>query len=164
MPNFILKNVKHNERLSEETDCFSATLYDGKDRLFEVSNRGHGGCNEYKPLPNGTVKDPWAYVKEFDQRMIDEGVKADGEHDLYQELDFIISDLLNEVLVEKQVKNALKRICYVRGDGLVYEMPAKIKPTPENFEKVKKSSWWKADNRILNEMPFDEAKKILSGE
>jgi hypothetical protein len=42
-----LKNIKVHERLSEETACFSATIYvDGK-KAGEVTNRGCGGCNEY---------------------------------------------------------------------------------------------------------------------
>jgi hypothetical protein len=42
-----LKNIKVQERLSEETTCFSATIYvDGK-KAGEVLNRGCGGCNDY---------------------------------------------------------------------------------------------------------------------
>jgi hypothetical protein len=46
--NIELKNLKINTRLSEETNCFSATIYvDGK-RVGEVVNRGQGGPNEYR--------------------------------------------------------------------------------------------------------------------
>ena len=42
-----LKNVKHVESMSEETECFTANLYvDGK-KIGAVSNRGHGGCHDY---------------------------------------------------------------------------------------------------------------------
>lgn len=42
-----LKNVKVHKDMSEETVCFSATLYiDGK-RAADVSNSGHGGPNRY---------------------------------------------------------------------------------------------------------------------
>ena len=42
-----LKNIKVMEQLSEETRCYTASVYlDGK-RIGQVSNRGHGGCDEY---------------------------------------------------------------------------------------------------------------------
>lgn len=44
-----LKNVKHAVFMSQETDCFEASVYiDGK-RAGKVSNDGHGGCNFYYP-------------------------------------------------------------------------------------------------------------------
>lgn len=45
-----LKNVKYMASLSEETMCFSATVYiDGKKR-GEVKNRGCGGAHDYHPF------------------------------------------------------------------------------------------------------------------
>ena len=38
-----IKNVKHNKQLSEETYCFSATLYVNGKRVGQCSNHGHGG-------------------------------------------------------------------------------------------------------------------------
>lgn len=44
---FALRAVKVNQALSEETLCFSATLYvDGK-KAATVGNRGHGGPDEW---------------------------------------------------------------------------------------------------------------------
>ena len=41
-----LKNVKHYESMSEETDCFEASLYvDGK-KVGRVSNRGTGSYKD----------------------------------------------------------------------------------------------------------------------
>ncbi len=45
--NVELKNVKINQAMSEETMCFSATVYvDGK-KAGTAMNRGHGGSNDY---------------------------------------------------------------------------------------------------------------------
>lgn len=45
--NVELKNVKIHPDMSEETNCFSATIYfDGK-KIGEVRNNGRGGCNDY---------------------------------------------------------------------------------------------------------------------
>lgn len=44
-----IKNVQHNETLSEETHCFSAKIYIDGVHAFNVSNHGHGGCNDVRP-------------------------------------------------------------------------------------------------------------------
>lgn len=45
-----LKNLKTLASLSEETHCYTATIYvDGKP-AFQASNRGHGGCDDYRPI------------------------------------------------------------------------------------------------------------------
>ena len=38
-----LKNVKVNKAMSEETHCFSATIYKDGKKVGTVCNRGHGG-------------------------------------------------------------------------------------------------------------------------
>jgi len=51
-----LKSVKVNDRLSEETTCFSATVYvDGK-RVAIAKNAGRGGPNRYDPPQGGAWK------------------------------------------------------------------------------------------------------------
>lgn len=43
--NLTLRNIKHLASMSEETYCYSATVYlDGKP-VCDVSNHGHGGCD-----------------------------------------------------------------------------------------------------------------------
>ncbi len=42
-----LKNIKIVQALSEETLCFTAVAYVDGIKTFYVSNRGHGGCDEY---------------------------------------------------------------------------------------------------------------------
>ena len=53
-----LKNVRANAKLSEETTCFSATLYADGRKVAEVGKRGEGGPNFYhwaKPADAVTV-------------------------------------------------------------------------------------------------------------
>ena len=38
-----LVNIKFNERLSEETYCFSADIKSGTKKIGTAQNRGHGG-------------------------------------------------------------------------------------------------------------------------
>jgi hypothetical protein len=45
--NIELRKVRFNEKMSDETNCFSAEIWvDGK-HLADVSNRGCGGSNDY---------------------------------------------------------------------------------------------------------------------
>jgi hypothetical protein len=52
-----LKKLKVHEDMSEETTCFSAELYEDGQLKAYVSNRGHGGCNDFRPAGNLTYKD-----------------------------------------------------------------------------------------------------------
>lgn len=45
--NVELKNVKIHLDMSEETICFSATIYVDRKKIGEVRNAGRGGCNNY---------------------------------------------------------------------------------------------------------------------
>lgn len=42
-----VRNVKIHKKLSEETTCFTATLYIDGQKAADVSNRGNGGCHLY---------------------------------------------------------------------------------------------------------------------
>ena len=42
-----VKNVKIHQELSEETLCFSASVYFNGKRVGVAKNRGRGGCNDY---------------------------------------------------------------------------------------------------------------------
>lgn len=158
----VLKNIKHIASLSEETLCFTATIYIDGVKAGEVSNRGHGGPNEYsnndveaklnaygKTLPPhvSTFKDKDGQFMQFD---------IDAE--------IIIGDLMNAHLTEKELKRLLSnRIMFTEvGESGVYqtktiskEVLAKYLQNPEAIKKQFK----KAD-KILNLLPFDEALKI----
>lgn len=117
-----LKNVKHYASMSEETQCFEATVYiDGK-KATRVSNRGFGGAHEYdnrevesrlveyaKTLPSKDIT--------FGERTITVPESADG----------LIDDALEAVLVEKEearfrklaMKDIATRVLYVR-EGKMY--------------------------------------------
>lgn len=44
-----IKNVKHAVFMSQETECFEASVYINGKKAGTVSNDGHGGCNDYHP-------------------------------------------------------------------------------------------------------------------
>jgi len=43
-----IKNIDFSERMSEETFCFTASLWVNGKKIGDVSNRGHGGCDEFR--------------------------------------------------------------------------------------------------------------------
>lgn len=58
-----LKNVKYAEFASEETHCYSASVYfDGK-RVGQVKNDGHGGCDYQYPSDEKRWADMLKYIE-----------------------------------------------------------------------------------------------------
>lgn len=88
-----LKSVKINEALSEETTCYSATVYlDGK-KVGTASNRGHGGEDFYDWTDKGA------------------GAEVERIGDAYDKygLCILIEALLNRFEDEKVAKRYLKK-------------------------------------------------------
>ena len=135
-----LKNLKINERLSEETTCFSATVYvDGK-RAFEAANRGHGGCNEY----HGDTSAAAAYAATLPPYT---GAVGSIPYDL----DMLIDDLINAERFERALKRDLKRVAFVV-DGSYFT--TKLAATPDMIAAVIKRY---PTATILNTMPTADA-------
>lgn len=94
-----LKNVRVNQRLSEETACFSATLYIDGVRAADVGNRGHGGPNEYHFKDRDLEKRFYAYCESLPPKpdeLFPEGLSMDA--------DMLVGDLLERFELEKLCK------------------------------------------------------------
>jgi len=145
--NITLKNIKHNENLSDETHCFSATVYlDGKAAMG-VKNAGHGGENDYYSVPRGT-KYVYQLVATIDAKLSEKKVLSgmDGVAPMDNCLEFVVGDLVNDWLVDRQIKKCLKKVCYVN-DGSVYT--TKAVATEQAIEAYKAASWFKEKNCIM---------------
>lgn len=162
--NITLKNVKYMASLSEETHCYSADVWiDGK-KMFGMKNAGHGGCDEVYRIKGG-VDNVWETYHAIDE---DLGKEMSPQSDHAKELgldplpnclEFVVCDLVNDWLRDKEIKRCLKKVCYVK-DGDVYV--AKHKATPEHVEGYKNVSWFKEKNCImLNDMPIEEVRKYF---
>lgn len=149
-----LRNISTNDRLSEETTCFSATVYiDGK-KAFEASNRGQGGCNDYHAFGpdfsagNKTIAaaEAWATAQP--------PISAYGM-ELPMDLDLYIGELIAAHQIEKDLKRALgAKVLFKVGDAPIREI--KIKPHP--LDKVKAFIRGKHANAvILNDLPLADA-------
>ena len=103
-----LKNVHYMAALSEETACFEASVYIDGVKAGSVSNRGHGGSNEYHP--NALWQKLEAYAKVLPEVETDLADPHDKSTPFkYQpDADHVIGKLLTAFLVEKDVKRLLK--------------------------------------------------------
>jgi hypothetical protein len=156
-----IKNVKHSEFASHETNCFEASVYIDGVRAGIVENDGQGGCNRYHPYEL-EIK-----INEYAKTLPPVVTSMKDPHDSSktftydQDADAVIDDLLTAHLYSKDLKRALaKKILYVKDDGRIYEttsMPAidlKV-----NLNQTRLLDILKAKT-ILNKLPFPEALSI----
>jgi len=156
-----IKNVKHSEFASHETNCFEASVYLDGVRAGIVENDGQGGCNRYHPYEL-EIK-----INEYAKTLPPVVTSMKDPHDSSktfaydQDADAVIDDLLTAHLYSKDLKRALaKKILYVKDDGKIYEtksMPAidlKV-----NLNQTRLLDILKAKT-ILNKLPFDDALSI----
>jgi len=68
-----LKSIKINRQLSEETPCFSATVYFEGKKVGTVGNRGRGGPNQYgwNDRPSNPDVEAWALANVGDASYCD---------------------------------------------------------------------------------------------
>lgn len=122
-PRIELKSITHNASLSEETHCYSATLYVDGEKWGTVANRGHGGADEFHGVGGKT----WHDLKALDERigatfpeMDLTSVGCPGET-MKESLETVCGGLVNDWLTEREIKRALKRAAVFYPDGLPAE-------------------------------------------
>lgn len=108
--NIVLKKIRYNDRMSDETSCFSAEIWMDGQKLADVSNQGCGGSNAYYPV-GGYSNPKWTELCEWCKKQpphIYQGISIEMDTDLY------ISDLLEEWLKKedtRRVQAQIKRWC-----------------------------------------------------
>jgi len=160
-----LKNIKHSEFASHETNCYQATIYiDGK-RVGTVENDGQGGCDHVHPYQVAQQIDQ--YAKTLPKTIcsfIDPETGKPAE--MEQTYETIFGDIVEDWLKAKDLKRLLsKRIVFVKQeDNLIYETKALNKDgittllnRPNLVDQLKAKI-------ILNLLPFDQALAIYKGE
>lgn len=134
-----LKNISINHSLSEETFCFTATIYVDGQRAFEASNHGHGGPDRYVPFNGYTgpsIDQIDAWLKANRAPNTDYGITIDHS------LEIEVGDLLNahtRAAERKRIAKAFdkilaKSIAALRDGKLV---TWKAPPTPDLIAKVR---------------------------
>ena len=136
----VLKNVKTHNDMSEETTCFSASIYLDGRRVGTVSNHGTGGCNDYhwENRDAGRRIDSWADEQEMEFN--------------FEKLDQIIDQLRVDFENKKQFRRWCKKDTgfSLRGDEEGHFRTIRSVFTPEVKEHLVNKYGDKIE-RILNE-------------
>jgi hypothetical protein len=100
-----LKNVQVNQKLSDETLCFSATLYIDGTRAGVVSNRGCGAPHEFQFQDRKLEKSFYEWCQQQPPHPAD----ASFPYSLPMDADLYISLLLGDMETNKQIKKWCKK-------------------------------------------------------
>ena len=116
IPKIELRNISVNHSLSEETYCYSATLWVDGEKWGEVCNRGTGGGDDFRETKGSTrtYKD----LNDLDVILKAEGPKHEGHgYTLDDCLELRCGDLVTAFIREKEVKRALAtKLLYTHPD------------------------------------------------
>lgn len=159
-PKITVRNLKHNESLSEETHCFSATVYvDGK-RFCTARNHGHGGPDEYAPVGKGT---DWrtlrAQIEEVGARLPDDD---DGyDFDAMSKFEIAVGEAVNRALIERETKKELNKKVLAVVDGSLKQFQAKAGSQRGIDEIARGVETQYPGAVVLNRLPIEQAADIV---
>ena len=159
-PAIELKGIKHVAWASEETSCYTATLYVDGEKWGTVGNDGHGGADYF----HGAGRN-YGHVMDLDKRLAATWEPLppcfEGMAPMTPSLELICAHLVDDYLTEKAVRGLLGRaMVYTRTDkpGL-YTVNLKIKGRVWTVEQITAS--YARQNVpvgvILNTLPMAEA-------
>jgi len=150
-----LKNINYAEFASEETNCYSASLYvDGK-RLGVVRNDGHGGPDYF----DGNQAD-FNKVNDWCKANLPKW-EAFGSSGI-TDLEMHCASLLSDWLLEKEYKRLSRgKILFIEGGDLMHV----------SFKRVRKITqdhldWFTVkypERKALNSMPFADGFAAFKG-
>ncbi|MBO9676373.1 MAG: hypothetical protein J7577_23225 [Sphingobacteriaceae bacterium] len=120
-----LKNIHHSEKLSEETNAFSANLYIEGKMVGTASNNGHGGSTGYRANDvkgQKLIADAEIYCKGLPPIKFNSGGE---DHFLDMDLEGYIDELVDKYLQDKYYKQFQKKIKSDMEKGIVVGIPDK---------------------------------------
>lgn len=123
-----LKKIQFFEAGSEETNCYTGTVYINGKPAIEVSNDGHGGCDRQYPI-NGHDRSIIDAANEYCRKnhcatvFLWEGKDKNNlkQSDiLYSNLEFWCSDQIEKDAQKKLVKKlTAKKVSFIQGDDIL---------------------------------------------
>ena len=111
-----LKQVKYYERLSEETNCFTAFVYVDGIKCASAENRGYGGNTDIWPL-DIKYKELVKQAEEF-CKTLPPYVFSDGDTMPYR-LDTLVDELVEKYLDEKHKEKHAKKMKKLFNEAIV---------------------------------------------
>lgn len=103
-----MKAIIHSEELSEETNCYSASIYINGKKAISVSNRGHGGCDHQDEFISGSLDAANEYCK---RNMPATNTLCSGV--IFGNLEDWSHKQVTRHLIKKDMNKALKRSVWI---------------------------------------------------
>lgn len=156
-----LRSVHYSERFSEETACFDAVIWIDGTRAGRVRNDGRGGCHFYEPYDLQDRLEAHAKTQPPVETQMDDPQNPGQKRKFDMDADLLISGLLDDWLIRRDVKRDVARKIVFERDGKLLE----IVPKPgqlalwlqeSNREKLLAATRTTAD-LIVNLMPMENA-------
>jgi len=152
-----LRNFKHAAFASEETLCFSATLFVNDMKTANVNNDGRGGCTHIYAINQPLLKETEAYCKTLPD--VPSGF-IDGKP-LKMDLEFFLDIMAAEKVTEKELKSKMRtKIVVQKPDGEIYY--ASIRGAKLTDEMVQKYQDLNPTYKVLNLMPLNQALELYA--
>lgn len=157
-----LKNIKHLESLSEETNCYTADIWVDGVKTAAASNHGHGGCDMYHAYEGQRerLEAAEAWAKSLPPKATSMKDPSDPTKPwvMEQDLESVVGDILTEWLIQRDLKKILKKPTILTKDGRILQW--NVKPAdprvPALVAKEKKDG-----DVYLNALPFADAYTIF---
>jgi hypothetical protein len=152
-----LRHLKIVHRLSQETVCFTASLFLDGQPAGTVSNRGNGGGHEYSDWDAASRLD--AYALTLPRRLFPPEWALG---DYAQTADSLIDDLVTDHQTRADLAKLLKtRVLFTGTDGKLRQTRTfkaeELQRLLPDLTSKPPADW----QRILNTLPFDEALAIF---
>lgn len=141
-----LKNIHHYPRMSEETECYEASLYVDGRKIGQVSNRGTGGCDDF-------YGDRAAFER------AEEWVKLNMPNT--PSLEEVCGELLGVYLDKKELQKHMAKKVLLVENGHLYEVSFGGKPDASQIARVKAEH---PNSVVLNGLPIEKAVQIYRGQ
>lgn len=150
----VLKKIQHNERMSEDSNCFSADIWFKGKRIGSIFNQGFGGCDVIDGDKAGLAEaETWCAenLPHWDCNGTQEPM----------DLSLHCNDLLEIHLKQKDLKKIMTNGVVILDDEgklATYSWKGVRKVTQQHVEKISQ----KHPGKVLNAMPFEDAMAIYN--
>ena len=161
-----LKNLKHSEFASRETNCFEATVWINGKRAFYARNDGNGGADLYAPLENQERSEFNGLLNDLINHCLTLpkwGSEFGGEDNMDVTPEILIGNLVNKMLDTKKLKKSLKaKVLFINENGIYQTAYGNKRPVDQNLIDMVKDE--NPDCIVLNCLAFNEALDLYRGE
>jgi hypothetical protein len=161
-PHIALQNIKRVAHFSEETHCYTAVLYVDGERWGTVSNRGHGGPDDFHGEGGrgyGDIETLNTLIAQTFKPYVF-GDEGRNQITLEQNLEMVCGDLVNQWLRDKDFARAMKaKVLFTKPDVAgIWELAVKKPHTHASMLDAMKAKY--PQYTYLADLPVDEAKAI----